>query len=183
MQWNNVFFLKTPPQATSNNKADQPKQQAKSPLLPTKAWPNQTKQNRFPISTIVLLSLQGCQTGCFIAFWGLGFACLDKREAEKTVLISLVVACAVYGLGSLVPVEWGGVFLAGVLKSLGTLPFLLGLYDMDVVERAPLPENYSLLKPFLRRASSLEYAMAALPARWYSVRGACPMPRRRSASS
>lgn len=99
-------------------------------------------------SPIVLLSLQGCQTGCFIAFWGLGFACLDKREAEKTVLISLVVACAVYGLGSLVPVEWGGVFLAGVLKSLGTLPFLLGLYDMDVVERAPLPENYSLLKPF-----------------------------------
>ena len=36
---------------------------------------------------------------------------------------------------------------------------------------------------FAAQASSLEYAMAALPARWYSVRGACPMPRRRSASS
>ena len=61
-----------------------------------------------------------------LPFGGLGFACLDKREAEKTVLISLVVACAVYGLGSLVPVEWGGVFLAGVLKSWGRFPSFWG---------------------------------------------------------
>lgn len=34
------------------------------------------------------------------------------------------------------------------MKSLGVVPFLLGLYDMPVVDREPIPKNYALLKPF-----------------------------------
>lgn len=96
----------------------------------------------------VSLALQGCQTGCFIVFWGLGFASLNKGEAEKTVVVAALVAFAVYGLGGLIPLAAGGVVVAGIMKSLGVVPFLLGLYDMPVVDREPIPKNYALLKPF-----------------------------------
>lgn len=97
---------------------------------------------------VVALVLQGCQTGCFIVFWGLGFASLNKGDAERMVVVAVLVAFALYGLGGLVPVSAGGVFLAGIMKVAGTLPFLLGLYDMPVVDREPVASNYSLLVPF-----------------------------------
>ena len=96
----------------------------------------------------VSLVLQGCQTACFIVFWGLSFASLNKEEAERTVVIAALVAFAVYGLGGLIPLAAGGVLAAGIMKSLGVVPFLLGFYDMPVVEREPIPKNYALLKPF-----------------------------------
>lgn len=96
----------------------------------------------------VSLVLQGCQTGCFIVFWGLSFASLNKEEAEKTVVLAALVAFAVYGLGGLIPLAAGGVLVTGILKSLGVVPFLVGLYDMPVVDREPIPKNYALLKPF-----------------------------------
>lgn len=96
----------------------------------------------------VSLALQGCQTGCFIVFWGLVFASLNKEEAERTVVVAALIAFAVYGLGGLIPLAAGGVFVAGILKSLGVVPFLAGLYDMPVIDREPIPKNYVLLKPF-----------------------------------
>lgn len=94
------------------------------------------------------LLLQGCQTGCFIAFWGLGFASLSKEEAERTVLVAAIVAFTLYGLGGLVPANVGGAQLANAIKAASVVPFLVGSYSMPVVERVPVPEQYSLLAPF-----------------------------------
>lgn len=135
-------------------------------------------------SPIVLLSLQGCQTGCFIAFWGLGFACLDKREAEKnrTDLLGGCMCRIWSGKSGASRVGWR--FPCGCFKVPGdaSLPFGAIRHGCGRACTAA-GELFAAQAFFLRRASSLEYAMAALPARWYSVRGACPMPRRRSASS
>lgn len=94
------------------------------------------------------LLLQGCQTGCFIAFWGLGFASLSKEEAEQTVFFAIIVAFALYGLGGLVPAGAAGTQLAGAIKAASVVPFLAGSYCMPVVDRAPIPEQYPLLAPF-----------------------------------
>ena len=94
------------------------------------------------------LLLQGCQTGCFIVFWGLGFASLSKEEAERTVLAAAIVAFALYGLGGLVPADAGGAQLASAIKAASVVPFLAGSYCMPVVERVPVPDQCALLAPF-----------------------------------
>lgn len=77
-------------------------------------------------SAVVVLVLHGLHHALLIVFWGLAYVSLSKKEAERVVAVSLLVAFLVYFLGTLIPIGAWSAPVAAVLRAVGAVPFMLG---------------------------------------------------------
>ena len=75
-------------------------------------------------SAVVVLVLHGLHHALLIVFWGLAYVSLSKKEAERVVAVSLLVAFLVYFLGTLIPIGAWSAPVAAVLRAVGAVPFL-----------------------------------------------------------
>lgn len=99
--------------------------------------------------TAATLFFEECSSACIILFWGLNFAVLDKRHAERAALYALIGGFSLYLVGMLVPLQGGRVYLAGLLNILAMIPFLAGFYTMAVGSpHAPASRDVPLLVRF-----------------------------------
>ena len=77
-------------------------------------------------SAVVVLVLHGLHHALLIVFWGLAYGSLSKKEAERVVAVSLLVAFLAYFLGTLIPIGAWSAPVAAVLRAVGAVPFMLG---------------------------------------------------------
>lgn len=106
--------------------------------------------------------LLGCYHAGFILFWGLNYAVLSKANAEKAVMLSIIVSFSLYMVGCAIPVGDLGFLINGVMKTLAVVPFLAGRYELPVIERDIIPENIRLLKPFFFSRAFFGFCLAPL---------------------
>lgn len=110
---------------------------------------------------------------CFILFWSLNFAVLDKRDAERTIFLTALVAFALYALCSTVSAGAYGIVAIGFMKIVATVPFLCRRYDLPVVDRPLHTQNLPLLVPFFLSRVFYGLALAFL---FFLVSSAKPAP-------
>ncbi|BDE95772.1 response regulator transcription factor [Raoultibacter timonensis] len=120
----------------------------------------------FPASGIVgqiaALLTNACHHAFIIMFWGLAFTSLSKHDAEKAVVLSVLIALAVYYFGLLLPIGPWGAPVAALLRYGGTIPFLLGIAHIPTLERAADPDSLRMLVPFYLNRAFLGLCMAVL---------------------
>lgn len=102
--------------------------------------------SHIPSAQLASALLLGCHHASFVLFWGLNFASLNKDDAEKTVLLSLLVAALLYMVFVGIPVGSYSFLFVTALKGIGVVPFLVQGYDIEVVERSPRPANYGVIR-------------------------------------
>ena len=102
-----------------------------------------------PAASVVVLLLQGIRTATYIMFWGLNFTSLDKRDAERATIGSLGVAFVAYLVLSLLVRDATAILCAASVIMIASLvPFLAGLYRIEVRQRPDVAPNRKLLVPF-----------------------------------
>lgn len=113
-------------------------------------------------STVAAIVVQGLHHALLIVFWGLAYVSLGKLEAERTVVVSLLVALALYFVGLLMPAGSWSAPLAAVLRAVGILPFMLGIGTLSTCERAIASNGLTALVPFYLGRICLGASMAPL---------------------
>lgn len=113
-------------------------------------------------SAVVVLVLHGLHHALLIVFWGLAYVSLSKKEAERVVAVSLLVAFLVYFLGTLIPIGAWSAPVAAVLRAVGAVPFMLGTMHLSTCERTITADGLAALVPFYLGRVCLGACMAPL---------------------
>lgn len=113
-------------------------------------------------SAVVVLVLHGLHHALLIVFWGLAYVSLSKKEAERVVAVSLLVAFLVYFLGTLIPIGAWSAPVAAVLRAVGAVPFMLGTMHLSTCERTITADGLAALVPFCLGRVCLGACMAPL---------------------
>lgn len=99
---------------------------------------------------------------CYVLFWGLNFAVLDKKDAEKTVFLTMLAAFAIYLSCCWIPVGENGFLAAGAMKALSLIPFFSGSYDLPVADRPVQAGQLPMLVPFFLSRAFFGLALGVL---------------------
>lgn len=76
-----------------------------------------------PLVAALKAVLLGCYHAGFILFWGLNYAVLSKTNAEKAVILSIMIAFSLYTVGSMIPVGELGFLINGAMKTAAVILF------------------------------------------------------------
>lgn len=88
---------------------------------------------------LVLVCTNGCAGALLMLFWGLNLAALDRKTAERTVLLGAAIAGIALFLLLLIPPVISR-YVSVILRGLTPCLFLFGGYDLPVVKRTFRPE-------------------------------------------
>ena len=88
---------------------------------------------------LVLVCTNGCAGALLMLFWGLNLAALDRKTAERTVLLGAAIAGIALFLLLLIPSVISR-YVSVILRGLTPCLFLFGGYDLPVVKRTFRPE-------------------------------------------
>lgn len=114
----------------------------------------------------LLIGMQGVVSACFAVFWGLSFASLDKKQAERIVLLGTVgVVCLRLALTATPLGAWTesfGLYAAMVAKIVSALPFFAGMYCIDLPVGREGREQMRILPSFYLSRCVLGGAIGAL---------------------
>ena len=84
---------------------------------------------------VVRVVVAGSSSAFLLLFWGLSFAVLDKKRAERTVLVSVFGCFALYGALMALPSDVASL-AAMALRTLSPLPFLVAGAPLQVRDRS-----------------------------------------------
>lgn len=101
------------------------------------------------VLALIALVVRGIGEACFLLFWGLNFTALDKRKAERTTMISLGFAFLIYLVFSVFPLsEIATSIITNAMAIASVVPFLMGRYHIELVQRTEAEPNKKMLAPF-----------------------------------
>lgn len=91
--------------------------------------------------------VSGISGSCLLLFWGLYFVSLDRKTAERTVLIAALFCCTILGLFLLLPQEVDR-FLSLTMKTVSPLPFLISQSTLPISDRQLHRESLGRMASF-----------------------------------